>query len=257
MIACSDSNNDIEEGGDSGTPENNLSEAAKLFVGYWINEEHDTTDDENYLFKGDGMCRTVNARSSIVPLVKGYPYYWSLNESTGVLATTTEKSWEINLSNEVAWSGVSLTLNPKTESYKKASNLDYIFVSLANTSWKNDGGDKTLYLSATNGLSHAFINGTNSSMSDSNLLSDIDLGNYKWACVVLSEDNDENDYTLNYDIGLLDNDFDIVRNTAGYIVSKGKGSITLKNPHSTTKCQLVLTGKYNLTMNLDIEAEKE
>lgn len=114
FVSCSqpDDGNDEEVE----NPEDNLPDAARAFVGYWVSDSY-ASGTRVIVFNPDGTCWTTD------PFEKNY---WTYNESTMILATTIkEYQWLITLSNSEVWTGIDVDYN-KARTFHKASDISYI-----------------------------------------------------------------------------------------------------------------------------------
>ena len=219
----------------STSPEDNLADEAKAFVGYWQNQR---TRGYDWLFLGDGVCKAHLYSKD--PGEAGTVGYWTYNTDTGILATTIDGwQWTITLSNSEVWTGISLTneYNCYYENYTTHytdGNYPYFKEFVVRTSWAN-ASDSTLTmtyledydLSSVTSISGYAIGGTD------------DIENY-YDIISFSSDDDYTDYTF---------DYKLYKKSSPY--SKGYGTVTLSNPTSSTSAVLTftgtLTGSYTIT----------
>ena len=212
----------------STSPEDNLADEAKVFVGYWQNQ---MTKGYDFLFLGDGVCKAHLYSKD--PGEAGTVGYWAYNTDTGILATTISNwQWTITLSNSEAWTGISVETEStcKYENYTNHytdGNLPYFKEFIVGTGWVN-ASDSTLVIkylksydtSRTNSISGYAIGGTD------------DIDNY-YDIIRFSSDDDYSDYTF---------DYTLYKKGASYYSSKGSGTVTLSNPTSSTSAVLTFTG---------------
>lgn len=130
LYSCS---NDDEEKSGGNSPEDNLPEASKSFVGYWRNSQENLVSSCDFVFFGDGSCSRYASESG-GHMDKGY---WTFNDITKILATTVgEWQWEVTLSNSETWAGISLG-SAKTQTFKR-DDTRYALACLENTTWECD-----------------------------------------------------------------------------------------------------------------------
>ena len=213
----------------STSPEDNLADEAKAFVGYWQNQIDKGYD---FLFLGDGVCKAHLYSEG--PGEAGTTGYWAYNTDTGILATTIASwQWTITLSISEVWTGISVNTESicKYENYAsnyKDGNFPYFEEFVVGTRWAN-ASDSTLtitsidryYTSSTKIISGYAIGGTD------------DIDNY-YDVIDFSSDDDYSDYTFNYTL---------YKKGSRYYSSKSSGTVTLSNPTSSTTAVLTFTGK--------------
>lgn len=222
LFSCSSD----DDGVDKDSIESNLPAEAKVFVGYWENQ---TSKGYSYYFFEDGYCWT-KARNYEGHY--GSTGYWTFDPATKILATTTEGNWQwqVTLSNSEAWAGVSLGSNT-TQTFKKEDNkYDFVYDLLLYSTWE-ESADSTL----------TFMNRGNLGF---NLDGTINTGGAK--VIIISEDDNTNDYTVTYKIGQL---YYNSRRDSYYLGGNiGSGTIEVLNPTKLSKNQIRITGYLNKTL---------
>lgn len=213
LVSCSNDDEGVVPENPT-SPEDNLPEEARAFVGCWIKNDG-TIVAGDFIFWGDGTCwmRPANSyRSTIYG-------YWAYNPETKILATTTNNwQWEVTLSNSEVWAGVSIA-SQKTLSFNKASNESFFRWVLGTKTWKND---EDVYLN---------YSGYNSSLGWRNKVTGYYYsgeGDFK-----ITEDESPDDYTFNYEF------------VYGY--NTGEGTITLETPNSPDS-RIIMTGFINAVL---------
>ena len=214
----------------STSPEDNLADEAKAFVGYWNNQDSKGYD---WLFLGDGVCKAN--KYTYDPGYYKITGYWSYDTETGILATTIDNwQWYITLSNSEAWVGISVSSESsctfKNYTSSTSGNIYYFREFICGTGWKN-ASDSTLTL----GVGKYHYIGSSSNYKD--LVSghaiggSDDLKNYE--VIAFKNDDDYSDFTFSYTLY-----------TAGSskFYTKGSGTVTLSNPTSSTSAVLTFTG---------------
>ena len=206
----------------STSPEDNLADEAKAFVGYWENQFEKGYD---FLFLGDGVCKAHSYSKS--PGEAGTVGYWSYDTETGILATTISNwQWYITLSNSEAWTGISVNTESTCKYEKYTSDYYYFKEFVCGTSWET-ASDSTLTItslyeydtSSTRSVYGYAIKGTD----------DVE----KYDVIVFSVGDDYPDYKFDYTL----------YNKGSYYYSKhGSGTVTLSNPTSSTSAVLTITG---------------
>ena len=216
----------------STSPEDNLADEAKAFVGYWENQG---TKGYDWLFLGDGVCKAhVYSKA---PGEAGTVGYWAYDTDTGILATTIGGwQWYITLSNSVAWTGISVSSESTCtfENYSSSEtdgNKSYFLEFVCGTTWEN-ASDSTLIL----GYNVYHYIGSSSNYTDYKsgyaISGNDDVENYE--LIQFTSDDDYTDYTFNYTL----------YKAGSYKFSKGgSGTVTLSNPTSSTSAVLTFTGK--------------
>ena len=212
------------------SPEDNLPEESKVFVGYW-DDESTTTKAVDFLFFTDGTGRIYGNYNNTIN--EGY---WTFNANTAILATTMNNwQFQVTLSNNEAWSGVSLgTTTAKT--YRRGANLDMARALIRESSWKAD--DLTLIVSGD-------------SKPSGTVLPEL-IGSRRYKNITLLEDDNTDDYTFKYEIN---GEYLTSYRGEEYYRSyeAGTGTIAIENPYSPSKTRIVLTGFLNGTMNKVVE----
>lgn len=206
-------NNDTPSDDNSVTPpsdeiEDNLPTEAKLFVGYWVNSGSSREYCPDLYLSADGICYATHESMDnkwdwdYTWYKHVYRGYWAYDSSTKIFATTLSWQFNVTLSNEWAWAGIykkgSKTYN---QSLHKASNL-----SVAQFLINEIGG-------------WSLLSSNNTSIKT----------------YTIFEDENENDYTFNYQRG------------------GEKGTLTIKNPFYLSKVSLTFTGSINETLYRDRE----
>lgn len=120
--------------GGSNTPEDNLPEASKAFIGYWLNSLHNSySKHSDYFFREDGTCDYIFNDGT------GQEGYWTYNPATSILATSIYGSqWQITLSNNESWAGI--IASGKAQAFNRASQLQYINEYFKWHKWKAETG---------------------------------------------------------------------------------------------------------------------
>ena len=215
----------------STSPEDNLADEAKAFVGYWENQIKKGYD---WLFLGDGVCKAN--KYSTDPGEAGTVGYWSYDTETGILATTIASwQWYITLSNSEAWAGISVSSETSCtfENYSSSwddCNKPYFLEFVCGTTWEN-ASNSTLIL----GKNVYHYIGSSSNYTDHErgyaISGNDDVENYE--LIQFTSDDDYTDYTFNYTL----------YKAGSYKFSKGgSGTVTLSNPTSSTSAVLTFTG---------------
>lgn len=135
FVSCgSDDDNVLSKDGDEvHSPEDNLPDAARTFVGYWRNSLDNLTTSSDFVFYADGICERYSSDGGTY---QGQGY-WTFNENTNILATTTANwQWTVTLSNSEAWAGVSLG-SSKTQTFYRDDDL-FVMACLAYSNWECD-----------------------------------------------------------------------------------------------------------------------
>jgi hypothetical protein len=211
---------------DENSIENNLSDDAKIFVGYWENMGN---KGYNYFFFEDGYSW------SQVREGKGHydSGYWAFDPSTKLLSTTTSGNWQwqVTLSNSEAWTGVSIgTSTPQT--FKKVdTKYNYVRDLLLNSTWE-ESADSTLYFRYNS--EYISLEGT------------INAGGPR---IQIEEDDNTDDYIVSYEIGTYVSN----GNKKTYWKKNGSGTIELLHPTYLSKNQLRITGYLNKTLKRKME----
>lgn len=134
FISCGGDDDEAPGGNEQvESPEDNLPESSKGFVGYWRNSQDNLVTSNDFVFFGDGSCDRYNTYNGRF-LDGGY---WTFNDITKILATTVgEWQWEVTLSNSETWAGLSLG-SAKTQTFKRDDSR-YALAYLRNTVWEYD-----------------------------------------------------------------------------------------------------------------------
>ena len=215
----------------STSPEDNLADEAKAFVGYWENQR---TKGYDWLFLGDGVCKAHLYSKS--PGEAGTVGYWSYDTETGILATTIGGwQWYVTLSNSEAWAGVSVESESTFtfENYSSSEtdgNKSYFLEFVCGTTWEN-ASDSTLIL----GYNVDHYIGSSSKYTDLEkgyaISGNDDVENYE--LIQFTSDDDYSDYTFNYTL---------YKAGSRSFSKGGSGTVTLSNPTSSTTAVLTFTG---------------
>lgn len=241
-IACS-TNDEI----DSNSPEDNLPEETKAFLGYW------ESSNDNYLFFADGICWRIPYNSYNPNNFTPEKGYWTYDNSTKILATTINQ-WQVTLSNPLAWTGISL-VNEKVETFEKVTApLDYIHPILTSSSWE-ESPDSVLnieYLEYRHDYNPPEYRYT-SDFEGYRIGYSINLNSAKY--IEILEDNNTEDYIFKYNL----REFEYKRSGGTDIWTGewdlfsteiiGSGTVELKNPKNYSELELVFTGSINKTMH--------
>ncbi len=219
------------------TPEDNLPEASKAFVGYWESYNY----FYNFLFFGDGVCWkfTTNSGHGIEERQKGY---WSFSPVTSILATTTnDKQWTITLSNDQAWTGISINTK-KTDTFSHPTELEYIRAILYRSKWIDENDEYMSFGSSEleNGGLIESMHVCYCDITNTNMLNTVNI-------LSLSEDDNLNDYTFNYEMISKTETEGWEGHYSTHV--KGKGTITLLNPTSSTQQKLIFKGWFENTLS--------
>lgn len=203
--------------GGSSTPEDNLPEASKAFVGYWISSFSDNSHAtySNWIFYVNGTCQQ---RYYYIGSFSNYTDgYWTYNPKTSILATTANAwQWQITLSNYDSWAGI--TTSGKSQSYNKASNYKYFYECLSTYKWKTD----------TNEISESLYQFLSSFYPSNNS-----------PYAKFEEDENAEDFIFKYTV--IDFIHDRILDT---------GTITVIEPYHSNKCQLIVSGNIKKTLTL-------
>lgn len=201
--------NETTNGG-SETPEDNLPEASKTFVGYWLDSYSGTTFRySNWIFYENGICQqNYYYMGSLSESTKGY---WTYNPKTSLLATTVNAwQWQITISNNESWAGI--TPNKHSFSLNKAANYRYFQDCLEYHKWETE---------------------TNKIVENVSSLLESSYPGY----LNIEEDENTEDFIFKYTF----KDFNRVYDT---------GTITVTNPYHSTKCQLTIKGNIKQTLTI-------
>ena len=254
FAACS-SDDDLNEEPES--PEDNLPQEARAFVGYWWNK----MDGDNFLFFGDGTCwlipkeyrRNDQFNAGVCHTSEGY---WTYDVSTKILATNIENyQWQVTLSNSEVWTGTSL-YDGKIYNFEIEDDFEYMKIILASSSWE-ETADSVLtignYVQFRSGQdkSGSTVRRYTEEFSGFRINTTISLG--EAAYIELVEDNAVEDYSFKYNL----REFRFLTSGGSsftYYWDRystdiiGTGTVTLKNPTSSTNCSLVFTGDIDKTL---------
>lgn len=238
FIACSSDDDDSTSVSES--PEDNLPEGAKAFVGYW-DDASTTISAIDFIFFTDGTGEMWHDYSDAL-----YNGYWTFDSNTSILATTMN-SWQfqVTLSNDEAWTGVSLG-SSTAKTFNRGSNVNMAKMLLRGTSWSEAD---TLTLTFPKKITHydAYLSGT----ILPKLPSSSSVSYYGYVLFSLSEDDNTDDYTFKYSISYRYYRYKGTHNeSTGYNTTKaGSGTITIENPYTPSKTKITLTGFLEGTMN--------
>ena len=244
LLSCSsDNDGDIPTNDQNkpDSPEDNLPEESKVFVGYW-SDQSTTTKAVDFLFFSDGTGRMYNDYNST--MVEGY---WTFNANTAILATTMNNwQFQVTLSNNEAWSGLSLG-STTAKTYKRGEKRKMVELLLKRSSWET--ADLTLKIPEGN-----------SEYMSGSILPELPNGGFNisylgYLPLSLSEDDNTEDYTFKYDLYV-----EYYRHNSNPMEGKGhhssklgSGTITIENPYSPSKTRIIFTGKLNGTMDKVVE----
>ncbi len=232
------------------SPEDNLPEEARAFVGFWVNLNQYGDD---FLFFDDGICWRFDSNGSSHDYSPDETGYWTYNPATMILATTTStKDWndgphlwqfEITLSNSEAWNGLRVggsdSSKLKLNSFTRQNKTEYLAVFLNQSTWESDD-DNTLILEDYT-YHNCFSYYEDTSFSGFFIEGTIDVeGDF----LEILEDDNLDDYTFKYN---LRNKIKSGTNYRSYIVSSG--TVTLLNPTKSTDHKLVFTGTIDKTLS--------
>lgn len=135
LVGCSGGDDGDGPDTDDQTPENNLPEASRKFLGAWKGYP-DKGKMLDIVFLADG---TVKCRREHLNVSAGS---WTFNPETDILATTVDKQWTVTLSNENSWAGISIESVSHSYSFRRDESANTIYLLLANTEWSD--GDREL-----------------------------------------------------------------------------------------------------------------
>lgn len=139
FTSCSSSDDGAEDTKEPERPEDNLPAGAKAFVGFWDNQTYSGSD---FIFFGDGACWMLWKRDNGRYEKSGGS--WTYDDATKILATTTGNwQWQVTLSNDENWAGISLSGN-KVQTYKKITDKSRYFRVLLESSKWAESPDSTL-----------------------------------------------------------------------------------------------------------------
>lgn len=237
MLSCSSDNDEETQKPQTEiveTPEDNLPEEAKAFLGYWINQGNKGGD---FIFWSDGTCWMFPLESYSNHQTSYHQEgYWTYDTATKILATTTGQwQWQVTLSNSEAWTGFSLGNSKTTYTFKKADNLSFMRMVLSESSWE-ESVDSTMNISEEVTIYKNTMSGNYRSgyvLSGSlHITKPLKYGYQSNSRTLTIEENENtNDYVFNYELG----EFGTLRNRIG-------GVVTLKNPNNLKKQKLEFTG---------------
>lgn len=115
------------------SPEGNLPDAAKAFVGCWSSNDYNNSSSYRFVFFPDGTCWFSNSSEG----------YWAYNESTMILATTIDGyQWQVTLSNSEVWTGIDI--NRGTVKTFKKSVEEFRSLLFSKYSWSDSDGEINL-----------------------------------------------------------------------------------------------------------------
>lgn len=226
------------------SPEDNLPEAARTFVGYWSNQGQKGGD---FIFFGDGTCWMT----AIGDCARSDVGYWTYDTSTKILATTTGSwQWQVTLSNSEVWTGVSLGSETVQTFERNRNSLEYMYAML-NSSYWSESTDSTLYIGQYTNVSSDSKNRYTSEFSGFSLGGTLAVNGGKY--IEILENEEKSDYVFNYNIrecyylGYFGGSY------SGYYSRYrtsvvGRGTIRLENPTSPSLSKLILTGDIEKTL---------
>lgn len=237
MLSCSSDNDEETQNPPTEiveTPEDNLPEEAKTFLGYWINQGNKGGD---FIFWSDGTCWMFPLESYSSHQTSYHQEgYWTYDTATKILATTTGQwQWQVTLSNSEAWTGFSLGNSKTTYTFKKGDNLSFMKMMLSESSWE-ETADSTMNLSEEVDTNPYAMNGDYRKgyvfSGSLHITKPLKYGNFSYPrALIIKENEDADDYVFNYEIV----EFGTYRNRIG-------GVVTLKNPNNLKKQELEFTG---------------
>lgn len=220
-----DQNNTDDDKQDVGSPEDNLPDEVKTFVGYW-------SGIKKLIFFSDGVGWDLET--------SGYMHnhgYWTYDPDTKILATTQSGQWQVTLSNQESWTGISIGNNKPNSFSRVKDKLEYIRYMLNYSSWVGTQ-DSTLTIGILQQykigyLDYAMLFTINGEVS---MFEDYNHQMMQYCFLEVTEDDNTDDYTFKYKVS-----------NEGF-QRTGSGTITLKNPTSVTKQYIVLDGIINKTL---------
>ena len=250
FTACSSGSSTSDEGDDD-EPEKNLAKEARPFVGYWKTTGSTGGD---YLFFGDGTCWFMKLEKwNKHSLLTGSKGSWNYDPDTKTLSTTVGAQWQVTLPNENEWSGKSQSSD---DSFKREQDkLEYLKLLLTYSSWKENKTDSTLSFGVWQSLATNSNKKYTEAFDGMEIMwrkdnSDINLGKGRYLEL---KHSGKDDYVFTYNLRECDFSY------GKYSTKKlGTGTLTLKNPTSSTTCRIVLTGHINKTFTLtDVDMKKD
>jgi hypothetical protein len=235
IFSCSSGDDDDKEVS-SGI---NLSEETEPFVGYW--KIYQASKGGDFIFFRDGTCWMYPLNASNED--SHDDGYWDFDSETKILATTTNSwQWQVTLSNQFAWAGISLG-NSTIQTFKKDTVVaDYAQKLLAFSNWE-EATDSILKLYAY----ETFYSNSNTHYSVYYLgYSKIAVGK-TYIEFTLLDGNLTSAFTFTYKI------YNIQKNSNRYnnyytVTKVGEGTARLTNPDSPTKSKLKLEGTISKTL---------
>lgn len=199
--------------GGSETPEENLPEESKKFIGYWVNSAK-TTD--YYFFREDGyFCH--------IPVDVCRRGKWTYKQPE--LTTSRENcQWNIISSDKNSWRGIRYNTNV-TETFHRATNFEYQRYLGAFEKWIDENG--TIYQSKQDIYYNVFRV----------LFAEYYQHNSTFDGVY--EDDNKDDFVFTYKI---------LKEQFGETI--GSGTLTIINPYHPTECQIIFTGSIEKTLTI-------
>lgn len=219
LVGCSDGDDGDGPDTDDQTPENNLPEASRKFLGAWKGYP-DKGKMLDIVFLADG---TVKCRRAALNVSAGS---WTFNPETDILATTVDKQWTVTLSNESSWAGISIESVSHSYSFLRDESANAIYLLLANTEWSD--GDRELAVREPGGSLVFSYPGTGNTIN-------------RYITFELTEEGDDlSDSFFDYELKVDCNDWR----------SAGGGKLTIADPYTPSKTKITLTGTVEGTFSL-------
>lgn len=213
--------------------ENNLSNDAKMFVGYWNNQGN---KGYNFIFFEDGICWAQKRNESLGHVNQGY---WTYDSTTKILATNVDSwQWQVTLSNSETWAGVSLGLGTVQTFDIVKDRLSYLLNLIQYSKWNNSSNVLQIF--------------DNYDGYYSTFRVDSDLDYDETTDISFADDENTDDYIFSYQLVKLE--YYSYRYGSGYKISKtiGKGNVELLNPTNLSKNALRFTGYLNVTLKRNL-----
>lgn len=212
-------------------------DASKAFVGLW--QSIDQRNDY-YIFLEDGICQYIRIHLLEIPYrptwTKGY---WTYNTEISRLATSIEYAgqWEVSLSNNNSWAGTNINSGVYT-AYKKAPNAEYLnlYIDDLYIKWKTENEQEATLSEHLEKIKERLLAKTMQGITYEEVRPDYSL----------REDENENDFVFQYQFSV---NYKIAEDNYGR-KTMAEGKVTVVNPYSPTKCQLVFTGGISKTFTI-------
>lgn len=218
----------------------NLPDESKSYVGLWINQGNKGYD---WLFLPDGAAKAFpydRGSSTFAPADVGC---WTYDSDTNILATDIDSwQWQVTLANDSVWAGLSLGSGTVQTFDREESLLYYFLAFTCSTSWE-EYADSTLILGTSS--SEYISRGNYQSCISIQSSSTIYVGNSKYLSI--SEDDNDTDHTFAYTLR-RESSSSFGSSNLGPVI--GKGTVTLKNPISSTSAKLVFAGFIEKTLSI-------